>query len=84
MGTVVNLRGRTESTRFTGLDPGVTDREIASSTMPDVLRTCSDLIGSTIADRIRELGGTERDVRQIADSAAFAVFVWSAGKTLGG
>lgn len=81
MGTVVYLRGCEEST---GVQSTVPVRESPSGTMPDVFRMCADLIGSTIADRIRELGGTEWDVRQIADSAAFSVFVWSAGRTLGG
>jgi hypothetical protein len=83
MGTVVHLRGCAESTRSTRVESGEPEDVTPSGTMPDVFRKCADLIGSTIADRIRELGGTERDVRQIADSAAFTVFVWSAGGTLG-
>jgi hypothetical protein len=51
--------------------------------MTDVLGVWSEVISSTIADRIRELGGTDRDVREIAKSAAFAIFVRSAGELLG-
>jgi hypothetical protein len=48
--------------------------------MADVLGKCSEVIRSTISGRIRELGGTDRDVRQIVTSAAYAIFEWSAGQ----
>lgn len=44
-----------------------------SMSMADPLQTCADLIASTIAARIRELGGTDLDVRHLASSAAYAV-----------
>jgi hypothetical protein len=82
--TVVRLPGRVGLRRSVEAEVARLERETLSDTMPDVLRKCSDIIASTIADRIREFGGTENDVRQIARSAAYAVFVWSAGETLGG
>lgn len=56
--------------------------EFGGMTAYDLLQKCSDLIGSTIAERIRELGGTDRDVRQLSMSAAYSVFVWSAGEVI--
>lgn len=52
--------------------------------MADLLGKYSELIGSAIVDRIVDLGGTERDVQRIAESAALAVFTWSASEGIGG
>jgi hypothetical protein len=48
--------------------------------MSEMVSTCSDIIGSTFADRMRQLGGSETDIQQLAASAAYAVFAWSAGR----
>jgi len=48
--------------------------------MSEMLSTCSDIIESAFADRMRQLGGSETDIHQLASSAAYAVFAWSAGR----
>ena len=52
--------------------------------MSGLVQKCSLLIASAIANRVRELGGTDRDVDQIARLAAHAVFVSSATDVFGG
>lgn len=52
--------------------------------LAETVETCTDIIGSVISDRIRQLGGTAREVDELAQSAAFAVLAWSAGRALGG
>jgi hypothetical protein len=52
--------------------------------LAETVETCTEIIRSAISDRIRQLGGTQRDVDELAQSAAFAVLAWSAGRTLGG
>lgn len=52
--------------------------------MADVLQQCSHLIGDAVSRRIHDLGGTERDVQLVAQSAAAAVLMWAAGQALGG
>lgn len=83
MGVVVHFRrqARPESSA----DEGIAARhhENQSEPMPELLQKCTDLISASIAERIHELGGTGRDVQQIARSAAYAVFVMAAGETLG-
>ena len=49
----------------------------------ELLSTCSGIIESTFADRIRELGGTEAEIHQLSGSAAHAVFAWSTGRGFG-
>ncbi len=55
----------------------------ADASLMDLLTTCSGIIESTFADRIRELGGTEAEVHQMSSSAAYAVFAWSTGRGFG-
>ncbi|OKH78436.1 hypothetical protein EB75_27580 [Mycobacterium sp. ST-F2] len=55
----------------------------ADASLMELLSTCSDIIGSTFADRIRELGGTDAEIQQMSTSAAYAVFAWSAGRGFG-
>lgn len=56
----------------------------AGEGLAEAVETCTEIIGSAISDRIRQLGGTQRDVDGLAQSAAFAVLSWSAGRALGG
>jgi hypothetical protein len=65
-------------------DRSVQYPDAASASMFEMVSTCSDIIESTFADRIRQLGGTETDVHQLAASAAYAVFAWSAGTGFAG
>lgn len=55
----------------------------ADASLMDVLSTCSGIIESTFADRLRELGGTEAEIHKMSASAAYAVFAWSAGRGFG-
>lgn len=52
--------------------------------LAETVETCTEIIGSAISDRIRQLGGTQREINDLAQSAAFAVLAWSAGRALGG
>ncbi|MGB8407876.1 MAG: hypothetical protein WCE30_27805 [Mycobacterium sp.] len=54
--------------------------DAAGASMSEVLSTCSDIIESAFADRMRQLGGSESDIHKLASSAAYAVFAWSAGR----
>jgi len=56
----------------------------AADGLAETVETCTEIIGSAIADRIRQLGGTQREINELAQSAAFAVLAWSAGRALGG
>lgn len=56
----------------------------AGVSMADMLSTCSDIIESAFADRMRQLGGNDIDTHQLASSAAYAVFAWSAGRGFAG
>lgn len=78
MGIVVHLSDRVGPRPPSGTRRGRRAQDPGSSTGPDVLETCAELIASTIAGRIWELGGTDLDVRHLATSAAYAVFVSSA------
>lgn len=80
MGSILNFPVRTSAGRSSDADLG---REAHENQMPDLLDQCSAVIGSTIADRICELGGTKQDVQRIARAAAFSIFIWSAGGTFG-
>jgi len=51
--------------------------------LAEIVETCTEIIGSAISDRIRQLGGTQREIDELAQSAAFAVLAWSAGRALG-
>lgn len=82
VGTVVDLTTRTRAGHGAAAEIVEQQRD-PSTPVSDILRRCSDLIGSTIYDRVRELGGTERDVRQLASSAAYAVFIASAAELFG-
>lgn len=84
MGTVVYLSGRADSGRADGAAVIGSAVETRSSAMPELVQRCALLIDSAISDRIRELGGTDHDVHQIARSAAYAVFVSSAAGVFGG
>jgi hypothetical protein len=79
MGIVVHLSDRVGPERRRGTRRSRRAQDSGNSVLPDALETCADLIASTIAGRILELGGTNLDVRQLATSAAYAVFVSSAG-----
>ena len=83
MGTVVNLPGQTHTNNAGAAAFVGHDEETLSDAMSDLIQKCALLIGSAIYDRIRELGGTEHDVRQVARSAAYAVFVSAAGDAFG-
>jgi len=52
--------------------------------MSEMVSTCSDIIESAFADRMRQLGGDDTDIHQLASSAAYAVFAWSAGRSFAG
>jgi hypothetical protein len=54
----------------------------SDASLTGLLSTCSDIIGSAFAERIRQLGGTDADIQQLSTSAAYAVFAWSAGGAL--
>ena len=73
MGTVVHLSDR--------VGPG---RTMDRASGADLFQRCSDLIGATIAERIHEIGGTDRDVEQISTAVAYTLFVWSAADLNGG
>lgn len=83
VGKVVSLSRASGAQGATAPRLAEQNRPLESSAMGDLLGVCSDVIGSTIAGRIRELGGSDRDVREIAKSAAFAIFVQSAGNVFG-
>lgn len=83
MGTGVHLQGYTGMGHAVSSDSGESGYESSGRTMTDVLERCSAVIGSSIAERIHELGGSHRDVQSIATSAAYAIFVWSAAEALG-
>ena len=72
MGAVAHLPNQFESAQ-----------PAADASLMDLLSTCSGIIESTFADRIRELGGTEAEVHQMSTSAAYAVFAWSTGRGFG-
>jgi hypothetical protein len=55
----------------------------ADATLAELLSMSSDIIESTFADRIRELGGTEAEIHQMSGSAAYALFAWSTGRGFG-
>ena len=63
--------------------PNQVESAPADASLMDVLSTCSGIIESTFADRIRELGGTEAEIHKMSSSAAYAVFAWSAGRGFG-
>ncbi|MDR3659346.1 MAG: hypothetical protein P4L86_02845 [Mycobacterium sp.] len=69
MGAVAHLPNQVEPAR-------------SDASLTDLVSTCSDIIGSAFAERIRQLGGTDSDIRQLSTSAAYAVFAWSAGRVL--
>lgn len=69
MGAVVKLSDRS-----------IQHPDAASASMSEMISACSDIISSTFADRIRQLGGSEMDVQRLSHSAAYAVFAWSAGR----
>ena len=73
MGAVAHLPSQFESAQPSAAD----------ASLMDVLSTCSGIIESTVADRIRELGGTEAEIHKLSSSAAYAVFAWSAGRGFG-
>jgi hypothetical protein len=79
MGTVVHLSDRAGSQARGGCRRGGQVENSHHAPMADALQTCADLIASTIDGRIRELGGTDLDIRHLATSAAYAVFVSTAG-----
>ena len=56
----------------------------APTGLADIVDTCTEIIGSAISERVLLLGGRERDIDEIAQSAAFALLAWSAGRALGG
>ena len=56
----------------------------AGVSMSEMVSTCSDIIESAFADRMRQLGGDDTDIHQLASSAAYAVFAWSAGRAFAG
>lgn len=72
MGAVVHLPNQFESA------PSAAD-----ATLAELLSMSSDIIESTFADRIRELGGTEAEIHQMSGSAAYALFAWSTGRGFG-
>ena len=72
MGAVAHLPNQFESAQ-----------PAADASLMELLSTCSGIIESTFADRIRELGGTEAEIHQLAGSAAYAVFAWSTGRGFG-
>lgn len=73
MGAVVKLSDRS-----------VQYPDAASASLSEMVSTCSDIISSTFADRMRQLGGSETDIQQLSASAAYAVFAWSAGRGFAG
>ncbi|MDX1877497.1 hypothetical protein SBE55_06660 [Mycolicibacterium sp. 141076] len=73
MGAVAHLPNQFESAQ-----PAAAD-----ATLAELLSMSSDIIESTFADRIRELGGTEAEIHQMSGSAAYALFAWSAGRGFG-
>jgi hypothetical protein len=83
MGTVVYFSSRTDAKHAGGVACSG-DEETRSGAMPELVQKCALLIGSAISDRIRELGGTDHDVREVALSAAYAVFVSAAADVFGG
>ena len=72
MGAVAHLPNQFESAQ-----------PAADASLMELLSTCSGIIESTFADRIRELGGTEAEIHQLSGSAAHAVFAWSTGRGFG-
>lgn len=78
MGTVVYLTDRANSKRRGHHSRAGSAAAPRTEAMSDALQMTTAIIGSTIGDRIRELGGTELDVRNLSNAAAFAVFVSSA------
>ena len=72
MGAVVHLPNQFESAPLA-----------ADATLAELLSMSSDIIESTFADRIRELGGTEAEIHQMSGSAAYALFAWSTGRGFG-
>lgn len=73
MGAVAHLPNQFESAQPPAAD----------ASLMELLSTCSGIIESTFADRIRELGGTEAEIHQLSGSAAHAVFAWSTGRGFG-
>lgn len=78
MGQVIRLAGRGPAELADDRQTGV-NGHTEDCSLTDLMSQWTHLIASSVAERIYDLGGSDDDVRQVAEVAALAMFSWSAG-----